>query len=368
MPSLWAIGIDHVAEPAMVDSDRKGGAVKIGRDVEPEILDHQEESVAMIESVGRGEFVGARHIGEIERVDRRRRDQIGWQIVEQPDETAAQHLGQRIARRGAQIGQGDVVAQRVEGCRIGAGQIGDVAGLGHRIAVEHQGGDAIDQCPQIEHRAGLDLDEGAPVERAPRRHRQREQSVDHDIIGAVLHALGKLGQRQRRRLAAEAGVVLVVGVRIESAGGVVTINHHAGAVDPDLGAVFAQRPADQIVIGAVAGIGARAGEGGEAGGRRRRVDVVTQGGRGRGHRIVRAAGGDRDAGLIDRQAVHRLDVRHRRRIHHRLFALEAQRLAFGAGRNASLDVEGAECLRSEAKRVGMAGQEFASAFLRSRPG
>ena len=165
-----ALRIDGISQAAVIDRHRECRAVEVGRDREAQVAHHAEEAVAMVIRIDRREVVGARDVVEIERRRLGRQDRGRRRLVGEEDEASRQVL--LACHDRPEIEQRDRIAQQVERGAARAGQIGRIGGLGHGIAVEHQAHGAVGQRAQVEHRSGLRLDEGAPVQRGIPLHRQ----------------------------------------------------------------------------------------------------------------------------------------------------------------------------------------------------
>ena len=149
---------------------------------------------------------------------------------------------------------------------------------------------------------------------------------------------------------------------VDPIGGVVLIDHQAGAVDPHA-LRGRDSPADDVVV--------RAARGGVerthvrhrvAGGLRRHVVMQR---RGRGLDLVlRAVHHHRDAGLIDRQAEHGLVVADDGRIHRVLLGFEAQRLVLGDGRERCPHVHRLHDVPLQLQNVCVACQKLFGGLLR----
>ena len=247
--------VGGVALAAGVDLDREGRAVEIAREREAEFLDQLEEAVDMVVGVDGGELVAARVIVEVEA------DVAVWRTdgleleVGQRRQAALQVL--LAAGRRVQVRQRDAGPVRVELGVAGVGRVGRVAGARDRVVQEDQAVDARGQRAQVEHRVGLDLDQGAPV------HRAALPRIAHDELGdqvpvALADRLGYGRQRQRGRGAADRLFVAMRGAGVRGRW-VRSILRAAGrfvAVDVEAAADELQRDvrAGRGCLGALAGL------------------------------------------------------------------------------------------------------------------
>ena len=178
-----AMRVVRHAEALMIDVDRKTRAVEIVIEWESQALNQPEEAVVVVIGVHRAEIVGP-HV-EVEVAARgpgRRRDG-GCLDFNDPDQIARERLGPRNRR--IQPLKHHVVAQRVQHGVALCGVVAVVARARDRVIGEDQPVHPGGECPQVEHRPGLDIDQQPPVHaRTPVG--QADHQLGHKAPAAIL--------------------------------------------------------------------------------------------------------------------------------------------------------------------------------------